>query len=74
MEPDRRALVWLTPRSATSNGSTRLGWPRTARTLAWLWGDWTLSEPQAGALGRAEATVENAGSVRWGHGIEISYR
>jgi hypothetical protein len=37
------------------------------------WGDWTLSEPQAGALGRAEATVENAGSVRWGHGIEISY-
>jgi hypothetical protein len=37
------------------------------------WGDWTLSKPQAGALGRAEATVENAGTVRWGHRIEISY-
>src|SRR5476651_1087305 len=37
------------------------------------WGDWTLSEPRAGALGRAEATVENTGTVRWGHGIEISY-
>ena len=41
--------------------------------LAVSWGDWTLSEPQAGALGRAEATVENVGTVRWGRGIEISY-
>jgi hypothetical protein len=37
------------------------------------WGDWTLSDPQAGALGRAEATIENAGTVTWGHGIEIAY-
>ncbi len=37
------------------------------------WGDWTLSEPQAGAPGRAEAMVENAGTVTWGRGIKIAY-
>jgi hypothetical protein len=37
------------------------------------WGDWTLSEPQAGAPGRADATIENAGSIRWGRGIAIAY-
>jgi len=36
------------------------------------WGDWTLSEPQAGALGRAQATIENAGSVTWSPAIKIA--
>jgi hypothetical protein len=37
------------------------------------WGDWTLSDPQAGAVGHAKATLENAGSVHWGRGIQIAY-
>ena len=37
------------------------------------WGDWTLSAPQAGALGHAEATVENAGTVTWSAGVKIAY-
>ncbi len=37
------------------------------------WGDWTLSDPHAGAVGRAKATLENAGTVRWGRGIQIAY-
>jgi hypothetical protein len=41
--------------------------------LVVFWGEWTLSEPQAGAPGRAEATIENAGTVAWGHGIKIAY-
>jgi hypothetical protein len=36
------------------------------------WGDWTLPEPQAGAIGHAEATVENAGTVTWSPGIKIA--
>jgi hypothetical protein len=35
------------------------------------WGDWTLDEPQAGALGRAEAELENAGTVCWDAGIAL---
>jgi hypothetical protein len=35
------------------------------------WGDWTLDEPHAGAVGHAEAELENAGSVRWDGGIKL---
>jgi hypothetical protein len=35
------------------------------------WGDWTLDEPHAGALARAEAELENAGTVRWDGGIML---
>jgi hypothetical protein len=41
--------------------------------LAVRWGDWTLDEPHAGALGHAVVEVENAGSVAWGDGIVLSY-
>ena len=37
------------------------------------WGDWTLPELHAGAVGYAEVTLENAGTVTWGPGIEIAY-
>jgi hypothetical protein len=35
------------------------------------WGDWSLDEPHAGALGPAEAELENAGTVRWDGGIAL---
>jgi hypothetical protein len=35
------------------------------------WGDWSLDEPHAGALGRAEAELENAGTVCWDGGITL---
>jgi hypothetical protein len=41
--------------------------------LAVRWGDWTLAEPHAGALGHAEVELENAGTVPWGSSIEIAY-
>ncbi|HWB23574.1 MAG TPA: hypothetical protein VG652_11895 [Gaiellaceae bacterium] len=36
------------------------------------WGDWTLSEPQAGAISHVQATLENAGTVSWGPGIKFA--
>jgi hypothetical protein len=36
-------------------------------------GDWTLADPQAGAIGRGEVELENAGSVPWGNGIRLAY-
>src|SRR5579862_3587349 len=36
-------------------------------------GDWTLGDPQAGALARGEVELENAGTVPWGNGIRLSY-
>jgi hypothetical protein len=36
-------------------------------------GDWTLADPQAGAIGHGEVALENAGSVRWGDGIRLAY-
>jgi hypothetical protein len=41
--------------------------------LAVRWGDWTLDEPHAGAVGRARVELENAGSVRWRDGIRLAY-
>jgi hypothetical protein len=43
----------------------------TKGPLVVRWGDWTLDEPHAGALGFAEAEVENAGTVRWDGGIAL---
>jgi hypothetical protein len=37
------------------------------------WGDWTLAEPQAGAISIAEAQVENAGTVHWGDSVQLAY-
>ena len=36
-------------------------------------GESTLATPHAGAIGLAEVRVENAGTVAWGPGIELSY-
>ncbi|SRR5579884_139664 len=36
-------------------------------------GDWTLGELQAGAVGHGEVELENAGTVPWGNGIRLSY-
>lgn len=36
-------------------------------------GDSTLAEPHAGAIGPAEVQVENAGTVPWGSGIKLAY-
>ena len=41
--------------------------------LAARWGDWTLDEPRAGALGLARVEVENAGTVPWRDGILLAY-
>lgn len=41
--------------------------------LAVRWGDWKLAEPHAGALGQAEAELENTGTVPWGSAIQIAY-
>src|SRR5579862_4141884 len=37
------------------------------------WGDWTLDEPQAGAVGSGIVELENAGSVAWRNGIRLAY-
>jgi hypothetical protein len=37
------------------------------------WGDWTLTEPQAGAVGGGVVELENAGSVAWRNGIRLAY-
>src|ERR1700676_3975983 len=36
-------------------------------------GESTLAAPHAGAIGPAEIRVENAGTIAWGPGIELSY-
>jgi hypothetical protein len=41
--------------------------------LAARWGDWTLDEPHAGALGLARVEVENIGTVAWREGIRLAY-
>ena len=40
--------------------------------LAVHWGDWTLDDPHAGALGRARVELENAGTVTW-RDIRLAY-
>jgi hypothetical protein len=35
--------------------------------------DWTLEPPQAGAVGFAEAEIENVGTVAWRDGIRLAY-
>ena len=37
--------------------------------LAVRWGEWTLDDPHAGAVGRARVELENAGTVAWRDGI-----
>jgi hypothetical protein len=37
------------------------------------WGEWTLADPQAGAVTTARVELENAGSVAWRNGIFLSY-
>jgi hypothetical protein len=37
------------------------------------WGDWTLAEPQAGAMGHGAVELENAGTVTWNNGIRLAY-
>jgi hypothetical protein len=37
------------------------------------WGNWSLDPPRAGTVGRASAEVVNAGSIRWGSTIRLSY-
>src|SRR6266496_6837890 len=41
--------------------------------LAVRWGDWTLDDPHAVALGRARVELENAGTVPWRDGIRLAY-
>src|SRR5262245_63166585 len=41
--------------------------------LAVRWGDWTLDDPHAGAVGRACVELENAGTVAWRDGIRLAY-
>jgi hypothetical protein len=41
--------------------------------LAVRWLDWTLEQPQAGALAGARVEIENAGTVRWRKGISMGY-
>ena len=40
--------------------------------LAVRWGDWTLEDPQAGAVGRAHVELENAGTVTW-RDVRLAY-
>jgi hypothetical protein len=41
--------------------------------LAVRWGDWSLDQPQAGAVGLARIDLENAGSIRWNDAIRLAY-
>jgi hypothetical protein len=41
--------------------------------LAVRWGEWTLDDPHAGAVGRARVELENAGTVTWRDGIRLAY-
>src|SRR5438270_13436894 len=62
------------PRPARSRGRAReivaaTIWPPMAKgPLVVRWGDWTLADPQAGAMGRGQVELENAGTVRWRDG------
>lgn len=41
--------------------------------LAVRWGEWTLADPHAGAVGPARVELENAGTVPWRDGIKLAY-
>jgi hypothetical protein len=41
--------------------------------LAVRWGEWTLGDPQAGAVSVAHVELENTGTVSWREGIVLSY-
>src|SRR6185437_5976911 len=41
--------------------------------LAVRFGSWTLDDVQAGAVGTARVELENAGTIRWGDAIRLSY-
>jgi hypothetical protein len=41
--------------------------------LAVRWGEWTLDDPHAGAVGQARVELENAGTVTWRDGIRLAY-
>jgi hypothetical protein len=41
--------------------------------LAVAWGEWTISEPQAGALSIARVALENTGSVAWRDSVLLAY-
>jgi hypothetical protein len=41
--------------------------------LAVRWGDWTLDDPHAGAIGGARVELENAGTVTWRDGVRLAY-
>jgi hypothetical protein len=41
--------------------------------LAVRWGDWTLDEPHAGAVGDARVELENAGTARWDERVRLAY-
>ena len=41
--------------------------------LAVAWGDWTLTEPHAGAVTVARVELENTGTVAWREAVLLSY-
>ena len=41
--------------------------------LAVRWGEWTLDDPHAGAVGSARVELENAGTVPWRADIRLAY-
>ncbi len=45
----------------------------TKGPLAVRWGDWTLDEPHAGALGLARVELENAGTIAWRESVRLAY-
>jgi hypothetical protein len=45
----------------------------TKGPLAVRWGDWTLDDPQAGAVTVARVELENAGTVAWRESVLLSY-
>ena len=45
----------------------------TTGPLSVRWGDWTLDDPHAGAVGHARVELENAGKVAWRDGILLAY-
>src|SRR5215831_4054217 len=45
----------------------------TKGPLAVAWGEWTLSEPRAGAPSIARVELENTGSVAWREPVLLAY-
>jgi hypothetical protein len=45
----------------------------TKGPLAVRWGDWTLADPQAGAVTMAKVELENVGTVAWRASVLLSY-